>query len=796
MEETALTFRNSAWLYLLLIVPVFIALAVRSEWLSRRTLERFLGNRMVQRLASSVSWPLRRWRTGLMAAGIALVIFALAGPQYGQITQDREVSGIDVILAIDTSKSMLADDINPRRLLRAKLSALDLVKGLRGDRVGLIAFAGGAFLQAPMTIDHGAVRESIQELDSRIIPTGGTNIEDAMDLAVEAFGKGESGSKALVIYSDGEEWTADPQKLADQAREHNIVLYTIGVGTEAGSPITLTDQFGRQMYHRDNQGQIVHSRLDETFLRELANAGGGEYYHLGDSPDLDAQLLEEFTQLTRRTSDVTLTEPLDRYQWPLTLGIALLAMAFTISGRRLSEPAPQTPPAPSPAKPTPNAAAQPQRRRRPETAGVAGVLLAILALSCSPADLQAQDNNKKNPLLAARDLQQAGKHLEAYAEYMNFLEQQGAREYPFEDRVQYNAGRAAYLAEQYDAAIDAFSQSLLSENPEIQASSQYNLGNSLFRVGQQKIREAGERSGRPEALELLDKTEEAWESAVSHYESTLEIDPENEKAQKNRDFVEELLKNLARDKEKEEEKQQQENQQQDQQQRQDEQDGDQNDKDQEGEQESDQPQEQQQEEGQEQQEPGENPEEGPPQEDAPGDQQQDDQQQPGEDQPRDPQQEGRQDQQEPGEQGAGEQDQETEGQQGEDKEQQGQKGEEQDDEMEEPSPGAGEGEQEADQEADSGQEDQVDAPSVDGQPQEERPEQAGAQDFQLQDDEPQSAREGEAGDGAQTMAAMPVNPEVMNEEQARALLESLEAEEQRVPLLETRRARRSNTKDW
>src|SRR5438067_148638 len=198
-----MSFAAPQWFWALALLPALLALFFWNENRRSGLLQKIVALRLVPELASSGSAAKRRFRFLAMLAGLACVIVAQARPQLGYTWQESRRKGRDLLIAIDTSKSMLATDLAPHRLTRAKLAAQDLINLLLGDRVGLIAFAGDAFLQAPLTIDYSAVLSSINELDVNIIPRGGTNIAAAINLAAEAFGKGESENRALILMTDG-----------------------------------------------------------------------------------------------------------------------------------------------------------------------------------------------------------------------------------------------------------------------------------------------------------------------------------------------------------------------------------------------------------------------------------------------------------------------------------------------------------------------------------------------------------------------------------------------------------------
>src|SRR6266487_2176584 len=207
-----MTFGAPQWLWGLLLIPLLIALFVRSEQRGLKRLQEFVSARLLPKLDGTVNSPRLILRFALQLLGLALAIVSLAQPRWGYTFEDVKRKGLDLLIAVDTSRSMLSNDVQPNRLERVKLAARDLINELQGDRVGLIAFAGRAFLQAPLTIDYEAVMESINDLDTKTIPEGGTNISEAISLATQSFGKSAMGNRALATFTDGEELSGDAVK--------------------------------------------------------------------------------------------------------------------------------------------------------------------------------------------------------------------------------------------------------------------------------------------------------------------------------------------------------------------------------------------------------------------------------------------------------------------------------------------------------------------------------------------------------------------------------------------------------
>src|SRR6267142_3869445 len=289
-----MTFGVPQWLWGLLLIPLLIALFIRSEQRGLKRLQEFVSARLLPQLVGTVNRPRRMIRFALQLLGLALAIVSLAQPRWGYTFEDVKRKGLDLLIAVDTSRSMLSNDVQPNRLDRVKLAIQDLIGQLQGDRVGLIAFAGRAFLQAPLTIDYDAVVEALSDLDTKTIPEGGTNISSAITLAAQSFGKSAMGNRALVIFTDGEELSGDAAKTAKAAAaDAGVRIFTIGVGTPQGSLIPVTSDNGETSFVKDINGQVVKSKLDDKRLREVAEATGGFYLHLENGPRTMQQLQSE-----------------------------------------------------------------------------------------------------------------------------------------------------------------------------------------------------------------------------------------------------------------------------------------------------------------------------------------------------------------------------------------------------------------------------------------------------------------------------------------------------------------------
>ena len=310
--------------YLLLALPVG-ALLLAAYWFWRQKALAQLGDpALLQRLLPSVS-PLRFWlKNALFGLGLILLAVSWANPQRGAKQQQAKQESADVFIALDISQSMLAKDIAPSRLEFAKVFARKLVQALEGERVGLIFFAGDAFLQMPLSTDYNFVMQSLRNAEPDLISVQGTAIPRAIDLAVESFGGEPGGGRALILITDGENHDEDAVERAEAAYEDGIVICAVGAGTTDGGPIPMGNSDFSE-YKRDENGEVVRTRLDEQLLHQLAQAGGGRAFNIKQS-DAAVQAIERIVGgLEKR--EITLrsyTEFESYFQWFLLPALLLL----------------------------------------------------------------------------------------------------------------------------------------------------------------------------------------------------------------------------------------------------------------------------------------------------------------------------------------------------------------------------------------------------------------------------------------------------------------------------------------
>jgi Ca-activated chloride channel homolog len=498
-----MTFGAPYWLWGLLLIPILIALFFRAEHRGLRRLQEFVSARLLPQLAGTVNRPRRMVRFGMQLLGLSLALVSLAQPRWGYTFEDVKRKGLDLLIAVDTSRSMLSNDVQPGRLERVKLATRDLINELQGDRVGLIAFAGRAFLQAPLTIDYEAVMESINDLDTKTIPEGGTNISSAINLAIQSFGKSAVGNRALIIFTDGEELSGDAVKAAKTAADEGVRIFTVGVGTPQGSLIPITSENGETSFVKDSAGQVVKSKLDEKPLQEIAKATGGFYVHLENGPRTMQQIYNEgLAKMQAAEIDVRLSRrPIERYEWPLGAAIIALALSILIGERK-----------------------RVRERRFVPSPVKATTATAALAFFCCQFAFATTPG-----LQAYRD----GKFEDAYSHFQETLKTHP--ESRAEDKLQFDSGAAAYKLKDYGKALESFSQALLSRDTGLQSKSHYNLGNTLYQRG--------------EAQKSDDKKLSDWTGALNHYEETLKVEPQSKEAKENYEYVKKKIEELKNKKE-------------------------------------------------------------------------------------------------------------------------------------------------------------------------------------------------------------------------------------------------------
>lgn len=328
-----MTFSNPQFLYLLAALPLAAA-AIYWGARSRRNALARLGNPdLTRRLADSVSRRGRLLASALAVLALGMSIIALARPQWGESAQVVERRGVHLMIALDVSRSMLARDIQPTRLDRAKLEIYDLMRQLDGDEVGLALFAGAAFIQFPLTFDIATARTFLDYAEPRAIGRQGTDIEKAIRVSMLGLADDRPSQKAIIIFSDGERQEGEAVAAAQEAAESGAAVFTVGVGGTEGAAVPTLDAWGNIESYPDNPA--VLSRLDERELREIADAGGGVYIHAGESANAADMLAAELNRLQQTTMEHELEAvKVERFQIFAAAAIALLIARELIPSRR------------------------------------------------------------------------------------------------------------------------------------------------------------------------------------------------------------------------------------------------------------------------------------------------------------------------------------------------------------------------------------------------------------------------------------------------------------------------------
>jgi Ca-activated chloride channel family protein len=500
-----MNFAHKHILWLLLVLPPLLTLFFWWAWRERqRLMTQFIQARLLPGLISGVSTNRQKIRFACLVLAVVCAILTLARPQWGSTWEATKQKGLDIVVAIDTSKSMLAEDIAPNRLTRAKLAALDLMQQAKSDRLGLVAFAGGAFLQCPLTIDDNAFRQSVEALDVNIIPQGGTALAEAITTALSAFKEGDN-FKVLVLFTDGEDNDENALEAAQAAAREGMKIFTIGIGTPEGEILRLKDAKGRTDYLRDAEGNAIKSRLNEGLLQQIAGAtDGGFYLPLRGAKTIDTLYEKGLAPLPKSEGQEKLVRRMhERYHWPLAAAIALLLLEMLLPERkRVRE-------------------SKVQNLTSKVKAAGATVMVIMLFLPAT---------GMGSPARALKEFT-AGNFTNALTEYERLLGEQTKQQKPEDPRLHFNAGAAAYRATNYNAAIQHFSAVLSAPDIRLQAKSYYNLGNVHYRRGQE--------------AKDLDGLEEAWKEALKQYQHALALDKTDPDASFNLAFVEERVKQIA-----------------------------------------------------------------------------------------------------------------------------------------------------------------------------------------------------------------------------------------------------------
>lgn len=505
-------FANSQMFWLLFTLVPALILFLWWAWRKKQQLvTQFISARLLGHLKVGVSPSRQKARMALIVVSVVCVVLALARPQWGMSKEEARQRGLDIVVAIDTSNSMLAEDTAPNRLTRAKLAALDLMRRAKTDRLGLVAFAGAAFLQCPLTLDDGAFTQSINALDTKTISQGGTAIGEAIDEARKAFKAESDNHKVLVLFTDGEDQESDAVTEAEKAAKEGMIIFTIGIGTPEGEQIRIRDERGRVSNLLDETGKPVVSHLNEELLQHIATVTKGFYLPLRGTKTIDTLYDRGLAPLPKSENSVRMFQRFhEQYHWPLAIAMLLLIVETFLPDRSRRH--------------SRNGSPKPANAAVTET-------VAILFLLALPFGARASTSS------ALREYNQ-GKYQDALKDYNKLLEKKKD-----DPRLHFNAGTAAYQAHQLDEATKEFNEALTSPDLQLQERAYYNLGNTLYREGEQ--------------MQEADKKQEAWENSMKQFDNALKLNKQDTDAKFNQDFVKKQLEELK----KQQQQQQHQNQQ-------------------------------------------------------------------------------------------------------------------------------------------------------------------------------------------------------------------------------------------
>ncbi len=526
-----MSFAQPGWLVLLILIPLLGIGAVLASRLRKRQWDAFVAPRLRGALLKRGSSLPRWFALFFLLTACAAMIVALARPQGDAGVRTEKTIGRNVLIALDLSRSMRVSDVKPDRLAQAKVVIYELLEAMPNERIGLIGFAGSPYLYAPLTIDHSAVRETVEQVDETWAPKGGSDLAAAVHLATETFKKTGQKNNALVILSDGEKHEGDLDAMIAEAEKSGVYILAVGVGTEDGGFVPNADFPNGQMV--DKSGRPVVSRLQADVMRKLATETKGRFTLAGsglDIPEMVKSVVKDLDAFEMKGRDRRVS--IEFYQWLLLPAILFLIVSIT-AGTRWK-----------------------------------GIKVSILVAGAFflPADARASDASSAKAALAAKKYDEARKAYHKLAETSKLREQAAG----------YRLGEAtaAYRGGDFRGARTAFSQTLLSQDPEIQASAHLGMGNSLFQLGWQGLSEETYPS-TPESLpdlerfdtmvkELLAKLRETeapqegeasgyvrieslitnWADAVRHFDSAMVLAPSDKAAQQNRNLTMTYLKRL------------------------------------------------------------------------------------------------------------------------------------------------------------------------------------------------------------------------------------------------------------
>lgn len=338
METSILKFERPEAFWLLLLIPALLLLFLAARYLRRKAMRNFADLQLFKVLMPLESFT-RPWlKMILLQLSVLMIVLAIANPQTGSRLEEVKREGIDLIIALDVSNSMLAEDILPNRLERSRQAINRMIDKLTGDRVGIIVFAGKAYVQLPLTTDYNAARMFVSTINTNMVPSQGTAIGEAIQLALNAFDPQVERNKAIVIISDGEDHEENAITKAEEARNQGVTVYTIGMGLADGAPIPVYNEYGKMTgFRKDKQQNTVVTRLNESLLQQVAAAGNGAYVRANNTRSGLETILGEINKIAKSEIEARIfTDYENKFQLFIGFALALLILEILITLKKSS----------------------------------------------------------------------------------------------------------------------------------------------------------------------------------------------------------------------------------------------------------------------------------------------------------------------------------------------------------------------------------------------------------------------------------------------------------------------------
>lgn len=328
-------FENPEILYFLLIIPVLVLIFIFSNVNKKKRLKKFGDINIINVLIPDYSKSRPILKFIFLTLSITFLILGLANPQIGSKLEQVKRKGIELMIALDVSNSMMAEDIQPNRLERAKQAISKLIDNLENDRIGLIIFAGDAFIQLPITTDYTSAKMFLNSINTGSVPVQGTSIGKAIELGMRSFSTEDDKNKAIIIITDGENHEDNGTDAANNAYKKGITVHTIGMGLPQGAPIPVIGRYGQRDFKTDKNGEVVISKLNETMLQQIASAGNGIYIRANNTTVGLSTLFDELNKLEKKEIEGEIySEYDDRFQYFLAISLFFLILEILIIERK------------------------------------------------------------------------------------------------------------------------------------------------------------------------------------------------------------------------------------------------------------------------------------------------------------------------------------------------------------------------------------------------------------------------------------------------------------------------------